>query len=246
MSHELGDIQKRIIALKEMFDTGLIPRTHQHEVHPELDKSERLRYLYFTLPVSINYQRSSPAMWKSALETFNDPETNYVFFPERVINVSREQVIKDLVKHRLALQSNRHTDIWLAISKTLAEHYDSDPRLIIKQGQSCVVRIKNILQVSHKKQFPYLSGQKMANYWLYILHNFTDVSLRNMHKVTIIPDTHVIQSTVRLGILPGVAAPEKVAVAWDEALRGTNILPIDMHPVLWNWSRANFPEIVIS
>jgi hypothetical protein len=182
-------------------------------------------------------------MWQSALATFNDPDTNYVFFPEKVANVSREQVMSDLVKHKLALQKNRHTDIWLAISKTLAEHYDSDPRKIIAKGQSCVVRVKNIIQLSEKKYFPYLSGQKMANYWLYILHNFTDVKLRNMHKITIIPDTHVIQSTVKLGLLPDIAPPEKVAEIWDIALKGTNILPIDMHPVLWNWSRAGFPKI---
>src|SRR5689334_9311015 len=122
------ELIKKIIKLKEAFDAGLIPRLHQHEVHPDLPKGDRLNYLYFTLPVSINFQRNSPAMWASAFKTFEDPETNYLFYPERVVLESREKIQKDLVKHKLALQKNKHTDIWIAISDTLNKFYKNNPR----------------------------------------------------------------------------------------------------------------------
>ena len=41
------------------------------------------------------------------------------------------------------------------------------------------------------KEFPYISGPKMANYWLYILSQYTDAKFANMHEISIIPDTHV-------------------------------------------------------
>src|SRR5262245_5522350 len=101
------------------FRTGNIPTLAEHEVHPDLDPGSRENYLYFTLPPCINFQRHSPAMWRSALATWSDPKTNYLFFPEKVVKRRRETIQADLVKHKLALQKNKHTDIWIAISTAL-------------------------------------------------------------------------------------------------------------------------------
>lgn len=235
-SNELALIKvKKLITI---FANGQIPQMHQHEVNPGLDKSGRLNYLYFTLPVAINFQRSSPAMWVAALKTYTDPETNYLFYPEKVVETLFEKVQQDLLKYKLALQKNKHTQIWMAICKVLHEQYSDDPRQIIRGSQNCVVRVKNVLQITKKKDFPYLSGHKMSNYWLYILHNFTDVKLRNLHKISIIPDTHVLQASIVLGISMPKDKPETVAEKWFRLLKGSGIDPIQMHPILWNWSRA--------
>jgi hypothetical protein len=238
-------ILERVKLLAQYFADGKIERLAQHEVNPGLDKGDRLNYLYFTLPVSINFQRNSPALWQAALKTYQDPQTNYLFLPEQVVTKERSQVQQDLLKHRLGLQPNKHTDIWLKIATTLHEQYQDDPRQIIRAGQSCVVRIKNILQDTNSASFPYLKGNKMANYWLYILHNFTDVKLRNLHKISIIPDTHVLQSTVMLGLSSEIVTPEQAAELWEELLAGSGIMPIDIHPVLWNWSRAKFQPAIL-
>lgn len=97
---------KRLIAL---YEQGLIPTLAQHEVNPGLPRASRENYLYFTLPVCINFQRNSPAMWAAALATWEDPETQYVFSPEKLAETPIEKVRGDLVKHRLALQPNKHT-----------------------------------------------------------------------------------------------------------------------------------------
>lgn|GEM_PF-3364146 len=36
----------------------------------------------------------------------------------------------------------------------------------------------------------------MANYWLYIVSQFTDIKLRDLNKITIIPDTNDIPPLV--------------------------------------------------
>ncbi len=237
-------ILPKVILLKQAFDSGAIPQLHHHEVNPGLAKSDRLNYLYFTLPVSINFQRNSPAMWQAALATYTDPETNYLFHPEIVTSQPFEKVQADLVKHKLALQRNKHTQIWLAIANTLHTHYDDNPLKVLEAGEFDVSKILENIRITNKKLFPYLSGAKMANYWLYILHNYSDAPLRNLHQLSIIPDTHVLQSTMKLGLADKIVEPEVAAKIWFELLEGSTLIPIDMHPVLWNWSRADFkPEV---
>ena len=98
---------QQVKTLLQYFQDGHIPTLAQHEVHPNLDRSSRDNYLYFTLPVCINFQRNSPAMWQSALATFDDPQTNYLFYPEKLATTDIERVRADLLKHRLALQPNK-------------------------------------------------------------------------------------------------------------------------------------------
>jgi len=234
----------RIRTLKKHFEEGKIPTLAVHEVHPELDKNDRLNYIYFTLPVSINFQRSSPAMWAAAFNTYNDPETNYLFYPEKVVGTSRDKVQSDLIKHKLGLQRNKHTDIWIAISKGLNKHFKNDPRELIKAGNNDVEEILKLIRVDLKDDFPFLRGLKLSNYWLYILTKFTDVKLTSLNKISIIPDTHIIQSTVKLGICDDKADAQDVVDEWFKLVEGTEIVPVEMHSILWNWSRNNFlPEV---
>jgi hypothetical protein len=183
-------------------------------------------------------------MWTSALKTYLDPETNYLFFPEKVVKKRREKVQKDLVKHKLALQKNKHTDIWISISKAFHDLFNDDPRALLASGNWDVVQIHNIIQKEQKTRFPYLSGPKMANYWLYILTCYTDAKFKNMGNVSIIPDTHVQQCSIKLGLTSEKDGPNEVSRRWNELLDSSNISPVEMHPVLWNWSRNNFiPEV---
>lgn len=237
-------ILERVRKLHQLFYQGKIPTLPQHEVNPGLPKHSRENYLYFTLPPCINFQRSSPAMWSSALETWKDPETNFLFFPEKISRKTRDQIQKALLKHKLGLQLNRHTDIWIAICKALEQFYADDPRELCAQNDWDVIKIQHLLQVDKKNHFPYLSGPKMANYWLYILSHYTDAQFKNMQEISIIPDTHVLQSTVKLGLSDRLVDPITTAKLWEDLLKESEITPVEMHPVLWNWSRNNFiPEV---
>jgi hypothetical protein len=106
------------------------------------------------------------------------------------------------------------------------------------------VNILQLIQRDRKKDFTHLSGPKMANYWLYILSQYTDVTFKNMSEISIIPDTHVLQCSIKLGIANEKATSLQTAELWKELLKGSKISPVQMHPVLWNWSRNNFlPEV---
>lgn len=231
----------QIKKLKQYFDEGLIPTLAIHEVHPDLPKDDRIRRMYFTLPVSINFQRSSPAMWQSALKTYEDPETNYLFYPEMVVQTPFEKVQGDLIKHKLGLQKNKHTQIWTKLSETFATKYNNDPLNFLKKYDYNAGEAVKGLQTVDKKDFPFLSGLKLSNYWMFILRKYTSVPFTHLENISIIPDTHIIQSTVHLQMIGADKADQKsVEEVWKEMLKDSEITPVEMHSVLWNWSRNNF------
>jgi hypothetical protein len=234
----------RIQLLLDHFATGRIAILDQHEVNPGLHPGSRENYLYFTLPVCINFQRSSPAMWAAALKTWQDETTRYVFFPESLATRDIEQIRRDLIKHKLALQPNKHVLIWMTIARSLHEFYHDDPRQLLEEAGYDAGQLIRLLQKTHRARFPYLCGPKLSNYWPYILSNFTDAKFTNSHEISIIPDTHVIQSSIQLGLVPLSATSLQVEQAWEELLEDSGITPSEVHPVLWNWSRNKFlPEV---
>ncbi len=234
------EILKRVRKLHNLFRRGLITGPEKHEVNPGLPANTRDNYLYFTLPCAINFQRNSPAMWRSALDTFLDPDTSYVFYPKQSTKVSQDTLKASLTSYGLALRANKHTDIWLRISESLLEYYAGDPRNVLSEYDFEVPKIIRALQVDKKRLFPYLSGIKLSNYWLFILAEFTDAALRNTDKISIIPDTHIIRSTIQLGLASDGVTASRVEMIWRDVLRETGIPSMEMHSALWRWSRNGF------
>ena len=235
----------KLQALLDAYKAGEIPQLHKHEVNPGLNLGSRENYLYYMMTCSLNYQRSSPKTWQSALDTWKDESTRYVFFPEKVVKSDTARLRADLLKHRLALQPERHIHIWQTLMKTLHDEFQSDPRVLFSTAGFDTDRVLHIVQKEMKKRFPYLSGPKLSNYFIYILLNYSDLELKNKEHLSIIPDTHIQQATAELGILPkNKISPTNVEQAWRELLAGTQWSPVDFHPILWNWSRNGFkPEV---
>ncbi|MBI2356536.1 hypothetical protein HYV12_00550 [Candidatus Dojkabacteria bacterium] len=234
-------ILEKLSRLMKSYQNGEIPLLHTHEVNPSLDKSSRENYLYFTMTCSLNFQRNSPKTWESALKTWNDKDTQFVFFPEKVVITNTEDLRQALLKHKLALQPNKHIEIWGKISKTFNSDFNNDPRELFKRGEHNTDLVLEIVRKEMKSKFPYLSGPKLSNYFIYILLYYSDLKLKNTINLSIIPDTHIMQATEHLGILENRdIKPEKVEEAWKELLKGSTWAPVDFHPVLWNWSRNHF------
>lgn len=239
----MKNILQKVQKLIQARESGDIPQEHKHEVNPWLDLWSRENYLYFTLPISLNFQRSSPAMRSSALATRNDPETNYLYFPEEVVKYSFEKIQADITKHKLWLQKNKHTQIRITLCRTLNEKRDNDPRKLIKNKKSCVTQIRNEL-IENKKSYPYLNGSKMCDYRMFIMSHYTDITLQNKHKLSIIPDTHIQQASIKLWLTTEKDSPEQVKEKRFGLLKNTWIHPVDLHSMFRNRSRNNFnPEV---
>ena len=216
--------------------------------NPHLDKSSLENYLYFTLPMALNYQRNSYILWENANKTYKDKETNFVFNPKEVLNHTFEEVQQALVKYKVALQKNKQTEIWIKLSKTFVTLFDGDIRNLFDRFDNDIVKIKYYIQKENKSLFPYLCGTKICNYWLYVIWQYTDRNYKNIEALTVAPDTHVIKSTYKLGLiteeeLEKSNIQEIVIERWNELFKGTKYKPIDIHTPLWLWSRNGFKAL---
>lgn len=238
------DINK-VYALIDAYKSGKLGGEKMPEdENPALDKASKGNYLYFTLPMALNYQRNSYMLWECANKTFKDSETADVFDTKAVINMDEEQLREKLVKYKVALQPNKQPIIWRTLCETIENDFAGDIRKLFSDNGYSVQKIKEFI-ARNKKKFPYLGGNKICNYWLYVMEQYTDVTFVDRENITVAPDTHVIQASERLGIISSEEAgqgnvQEIVAQRWQEILKGTDLVPIDVHTPMWLWSRGKF------
>jgi hypothetical protein len=231
--------------LVDAYKSGKLGQTVMPEdANPGFSDSEQEKRLsYFTLPMALNYQRDSYKLWEAALKTYQDSETRFVFDISEVTSKSEEELRTALLKHKLALQPNKHINTWRVIAKTVYENWGSFENLI-PAADSDFLKLKELIQVKYKKGFPYLSGPKIFNYWSFIISTYGKVQLKNRDAIDIAPDTHITQCSVRLNVITQEESEklskDQISAIWRDLLKGSEIDPIDMHSPLWFWSRNGF------
>jgi hypothetical protein len=232
-------------ALLEAYKSGKLGQTKMPEdSNPGFsDEEKEERLAYFTLPMALNYQRDSYKLWEAALKTYEDNETKVVFDIARVSEMDMDELRGHLTKYKLALQPNKQPKTWQAIAKAVYTHFGSFEKLF-EQNDGDYLKLKDAIQGRYKKEFPYLSGPKIFNYWCFIMKKYGKVDLKNAEYIEIAPDTHVTQCSVKLGTITKEEAEslskDEISERWREVLKGSGINPIDMHPPLWFWSRNGF------
>lgn len=219
------------------------------DANPNLSKGSMENYHYFTLPMALNYQRNSYLLWSAAKQTYMDENTRPIFNPNSVVNMTDEELRSRLTKYKVALQPVRHMEIWRRLCQTICASFDGDIRNLFEINKWHIPAVLDYVRKKNKKDFPYLSGPKICNYWLYVIGNYTDAALSGREGLTIAPDTHVIQATVKLGLVDKdlMNSPDIQNIvndAWDDLLEGTDLVPIDIHTPLWLWSRNGFRDII--
>lgn len=243
------EILKNVDKLVEMYKKGLLGgEVMPEDSNPHLNKEILENYNYYTLPMALNYQRNSYKLWESANQTWKDKETNFIFDTKQVSKSSFEQVQKALIKYKVALQQNKQTEIWIKLCNTINELFDGDIRELFKINEYDVNKIRNYIQKENKAKFPYLSGNKICNYWLYVLYQYTDIKFKNIGELTVAPDTHVVKASYKLGIITEQELKSNnvqliVIDRWNKILEGTKYHPIDIHTPMWLWSRNGFKEL---
>lgn len=236
---------KQCQALLSAYRAGKLGQTKMPEdANPGFTDSEnKWRLAYFTLPMALNYQRDSYKLWEAALQTYRDPQTRFVFSLKALAKRTESEIRNALLQYRLALQPNKHIQTWRTVASTVLKQWDSFEQLFVASGDD-FLKLRKIVQQDYKKGFPYLSGPKIFNYWAFVISTYGQVKLKNRNYIEIAPDTHITQCSVKLGVISANEAlkmsKEAVSARWREALKGSKINPIDLHPPLWFWSRNGF------
>ena len=233
----------QIYALVEAYKQGRLGGEKMPEdENPHLDISSKENYIYFTLPMALNYQRNSYVLWECANKSYADNEIRDIFNPKAVISMEEDQLRGKLLKYKVALQPNKQPKIWKTICETIENDFAGDIRNLFSENDYSVEKIKKYME-KNKKRFPYLGGNKICNYWLYVMEQYTDVIFTDRENITVAPDTHVIQASERLGVISSEEinagnVQEIVAQRWKEILKETDLVPIDVHTPMWLWSRG--------
>lgn len=223
------DILEKVDKLVCMYKKGLLGgEIMPEDENPNLDRNSLENYNYFTLPMALNYQRNSYKLWEGANKTWKDEETRFVFNTRKVENSDFEKVKEALVKYRVALQPNKQVEIWVKLCKTFNELFDGDIRKIFEINNNDVEKIRKYIQQDNKAKFPYLSGNKICNYWLYVLYQYTDIRFNNIEKLTVAPDTHVVKASYKLGLINEEELNSNnvqliVIDRWNEILKDTRL-----------------------
>ena len=244
-SKNQAEILTKVYNLRKAHQDGLLGGEKMPEdENPHLDKESKENYMYFTLPMALNYQRNSYVLWECANRMYADETARSVFDSKAVCNMD-EEILRDyLVKYKVALQPNKQPIIWKTLCETIENTLDGDIRNLFIRNDFSVKKVKDYIQ-SHKIEFPYIGGNKICNYWLYVLEQYTDIQFVDRENITVAPDTHVVQASTRLGVISEEEAEsshgqELLASRWEELLRGTELVPIDVHTPMWLWSRGKF------
>lgn len=204
-----------------------------------------------TLSMALNYQRNSYTLWQAVVKAYHDEKTKWIFHPKTVASSDIAILREALLLHRVGLQPNRHPEIWHRVAQGIVRSSpNGDVEGLLASVHYNIHSLKELMQNTRKSEFPYLSGPKIFNYWLYVLESYSAICWEDRELITIAPDTHILKATVQLGLCPptvlngGADDRKAVALAWEQALEGTGIAPIDVHTPLWLWSRAGFPSLV--
>lgn len=240
---EQDKILLKVEALMNLYRSGgLGGEIMPEDENPGLDRASKENYMYFTLPMALNYQRSSYALWASANRMF--AEESMVFDSRAVCDMPDMDLREILVKYKVALQPNKQPVIWKKLCETIETNLMGDIRNLFRNQGNSVSAIKAHI-TQNRKAYPYLAGNKICNYWLYVMEQYTDVRFVDRENITVAPDTHVIQASVKLGLVsPEEAArtdiQQVIADRWKKLLAGTPFVPIDVHTPLWLWSHGKF------
>jgi len=179
----------------------------------------------------------------SSTQAFNDPDTKAVFSVADSSSMEEDTLRKLLLKHKVALQPNKHVSTWYRICKTTHDNWGTIGGLLEAVDYD-FLKLQEIVQKTHKQGFPYLSGPKIFHYWCYILGEYGGVIFKNKQFIQIAPDTHVIQCSVRLGVITKEEAVtlsrDEISDIWRKSLDGSGLTPIDLHSPLWFWSKNKF------
>lgn len=241
-------IVEDVLALYAAWKAGALGgEVMPEDVYPRTAASLDELAAYFTLGMCLNYQRNSYALWRACTSMFDDPQTRWAFDMGALDRASPGAAQEALLRHKVALQPNRHPQIWTRVAAGFNRHGNGSVQRVFEASDFDLVAVREFV-TRHRSDFPYLCGPKIANYWLYVMSSYLDWPFTGRSGLTVAPDRHVIAASLRLGLITDLEAtsadaPHIVAACWTTLLAETSLTPIDMHTPLWLWSRAGFPDV---
>jgi endonuclease III len=191
--------------------------------------------LYLTYIVSIDYMVDAEKLWKKSRGAYElYPER---FTPEKILKVSQRSV-ELFVKQLGARYYKNAAKTWKKISEILLDKYDGDPRNLTPQRMNIAEVKKNL------KDFPYLRGNKLSNFYIRVMGETGLFELKNLNELDVPVDKQVARFTIYSGVLKllseqfvGCAQEDPlrslIEEAWRNAAKALNTAPWKLDEPIW-------------
>lgn len=228
--------------LLEGFDNGVgIFGKYHSESSDDIGLDKELYLNYVTFTSAIDYQKNIEAnvLWKAAKEWVQ--KYPWLFKPKELMNRPAVQVIKDFKRIRerdSGILRPQDVGIWLLIAEALCVH-DGKTSKLLETYDFDAWKIYDEFSGRLKKEFPFLSGDKILPMWLKILWEDANVPLKNMEKIPLPVDKNVAEVTFNLIFRKkfdgNVTARiiEQVRTIWKQIADRLNVPVISFDTPLW-------------
>jgi len=212
--------------------------------------------IFITLTVTIDYQRDADTLWASSRQTYEDPETRYLFNPQLLQEMPYSKIVSDMQHYKLSKKPQRDANTWHTVCVTFYKKWQGDPRNFLAScnwdAPLILARLKVDSHIRNGKRVPdflFLRGDKIGPLWLRMLRDNAGLTrIRNLDKVPIPVDIHVARATLALGMVHGQykgsleSLFETIRQAWFGRVEGLTVesrpmIALDVDKPLWQLSR---------
>ena len=223
----------------------LLPRWGSDLTASGIKRGSYEQLMFVTMVVSIDYQRNADQLWAAGRKTFEDEATRWLFYPDKI---QPENAKASLQKYKLSKKPKKDARIWLTVSSSFRELYDSNPLNLLSECNYDALKIyRKKLDRTFKQAFPYFSGDKIYPLWIRMLNDNVGISLRNIDQIPIPVDIHTARATFATGCLMGQyrgnisAVAPKIDESWKAAMALINDnqlkYRLQLDEPLWHLSR---------
>lgn len=203
------------------------------------------RLMYLTLTVSIDYQRDAVALWRHTRARYDDPETRWLFDPREVATRTPAEILAALRRGdpRGALRyPTKDAGWWHRNSRTFAQDYAGDPRVLFQRLDWDVARIRH--EVNRPGRFQGLKGPKIFPLWIRMLADIQRYHFTGLEALPIPVDVHVARATFTTGLMRGryegpfdATLKSVIRRAWTDACRAAGEPHMTFDEPRWQLSR---------
>ena len=210
-------------------------RMPEYILPDNLVEGSREHALYLTFMISVDYMTDAVKLWSNARGA-------YRLYPERfdpgVIVKLGDRTLTSFLRGLGARYPKAGTETWKRISKILIEKYDRDPRNITLEPKT-IQQLKSEL-----KQFPYLRGNKLSNFYLRAMGEKGLLKISDFSELDIPVDIQVARFTAYTGVLRLVSESFEgcahknplrgmIEEVWRNAAKKINTYPWKLDEPVW-------------
>lgn len=259
-------LDRLITARKEnrLFDIKELP---YNKLPREMVRGSNQHHLFLTYISAIDYIRRQEDLWRAARDTWEDPETRYVFYPEKVVNTDPGNLKNDLLKNRLFLTQSQlknwnfgkyeliqnkkikdnDLNIWMNVSRVLNK-YEGRLSNVFRDCDNDTHRIMTrFINEDWADCFPNYAKERKVTVWLKRIKENSQIKLKYFGDIPIPVDNHTIRATFYSGSITGKVSSfdtditELVSEFWEDVARSEywkrELHPIEFEIYLWHLSK---------